>query len=203
MTDLLPFGPLPASTLFVCIDMQRLFLEPGDWYCPEGLGILPNCAALAEAGQGRTVFTRFVTAHSASEAEGSWHRYYTHWDSVTLSQVGLQAMEIAEGLHPFATPDRTFDKATHSAFESPEFVHHIEARAPDAMVIFGIETDVCVLATVMTAVDRGIRVLLPEDALASSDMASHEACLSRVYPRMDQQIEITDTQTVLKAWAGR
>lgn len=66
----------------------------------------------------------------------------------------------------------------------------------------GIETDVFVLATAMSAVDLGYRVIIVSDAVASSDMASHEACLQLVYPRFDQQIEIADLPTVLDAWGA-
>ena len=47
----------------------------------------------------------------------------------------------------------------------------------DTLVISGAETDVCVLATVMVAVDAGYRVILAKDALCSVSDESHDAML--------------------------
>ena len=38
------------------------------------------------------------------------------------------------------------------------------------------------------------------DAIASSNEASHEAAFDGIYPRFDQQVELIDTDTLLKAW---
>jgi hypothetical protein len=45
------------------------------------------------------------------------------------------------------------------------------------LIISGGETDVCVLAAVMDAVDAGYRVVLAEDALCSVSDESHDAML--------------------------
>jgi nicotinamidase-related amidase len=97
---------------------------------------------------------------------------------------------------------RTFDKTVHDAFGSDSFSAWIAKRQPSALVLFGIETDVCILATAMSAVDLGIRVVIVTDAVASSDIASHNACLQLVYPRFDQQIELGCCDDVLMAWDG-
>lgn len=196
----LSFGPLSRDTVFVCVDMQRLFLEPGPWYCPAGLDVLPVAARLAKAAASHCVFTRFITVHDASEAHGQWRRYYQHWDAVTRSVIGDAAMDIHADLAAYATPARTFDKPGHDSFSSVEFSARIADEQPAAMVLFGIETDVCVLATAMSAVDRGMRVVIVTDAVASSDTASHDACLRLIYPRFDQQIELASCQDVLAAW---
>ena len=65
------------------------------------------------------------------------------------------------------------------------------------MILTGVETDVCVLATALSAVDRGFRVIVVSDAVASSDMDSHRACLELVYPRYDQQIELVTCEELL------
>jgi nicotinamidase-related amidase len=48
----------------------------------------------------------------------------------------------------------------------------------DGLIVTGSETDVCVLSTVMSAVDLGYRVILVRDAVCSSSDAGHEALLS-------------------------
>lgn len=198
----LPFGPTGERALMVCIDMQRLFLEPGEWYAESALPILPACVRLVQCGADRCLFTRFITADSASDATGTWKRYYQRWDSVTRNVIGDEALALQHELQPFATEARCFDKRTHDAFDSESFARHIRTYEPDALVLFGIETDVCVLATAMSAVDLGYRVIIVEDACASSAPDSHDACITHIYPRFDQQIEITSTATLLQSWTS-
>jgi nicotinamidase-related amidase len=45
-------------------------------------------------------------------------------------------------------------------------------------VITGAETDVCVLSTVLNAVDLGFRVVIVEDALCSSSDVGHDALMT-------------------------
>ena len=196
----LPFGPLDAETWHACIDMQRLFLEPGDWYGPAGLEVIPAIATLCRHAPERSAFTRFITAREPGEAAGRWQHYYRHWRSVTRAEIGEAAMDLHADLLPFARPGLVFDKLGHDAFNSTAFARFIEDTAPSALVLSGIETDVCVLATALSAVDRGIRVVIATDAVASSDMASHQACLDLVYPRLDQQIELSETASIIDAW---
>ena len=199
----LPFGPLDGRTAHICIDMQRLFLEPGPWYAPAGLAILPAIRRLLGHAPDRAVFTRFITARNASSAAGSWQRYYTRWQAVTRDELGDGALDLHPDLAPFAADGRVFDKATHDAFDDDAFARHIDTLGPSALVLSGVETDVCVLATAMSAVDLGYRTVIATDAVASSVAESHRACLDHVYPRFDQQIELATVDEILAAWSPR
>ena len=198
----LPFGPLDARTLHVCIDMQRIFLEPGPWYGPAGLEVLPAVKRLLDHAPARACFTRFMTAATPEDATGSWRRYYRHWHAVTQGEAGAEVLGLHPDLAPYAAADRVFDKPTHDAFHSPDFAHHIAAEAPSALVLSGVETDVCVLATALSAVDLGHRTVIATDAVASSVPESHDACLAHVYPRYDQQIELAKVSAILAAWSA-
>jgi nicotinamidase-related amidase len=87
-----------------------------------------------------------------------------------------------------------------STFEAPAFQQALDELEADTIIFTGVETDVCVLATALTAIDRGYRTILIADAIASSSPPGHRASLDSVYPRFDQQVEIIDTDTLLKAW---
>ena len=65
-------GVLDEQALHICIDMQRIFLEPGPWYAEAGLALLPKIEQLVHARNLPSVFTRFNTPSNASEATGSW-----------------------------------------------------------------------------------------------------------------------------------
>jgi len=191
---------LTKNDYFICIDIQRLFLEPGDWYCPEGLSILPNCVSLAKASTDRCLFTRFITPHAPADAKGQWRDYYHHWQSVTQSVAGKEMMELHAQIQPLADPSQTFDKPTYDVFKNLSFVNTVQSSTARNLIIFGIETDVCVMASVLSAVDLGFCVVVVTDATASSDMRSHQVCLDLVYPRFDQQIILATTAEILDAW---
>lgn len=70
----------------------------------------------------------------------------------------------------------------------------------DTLVITGGETDVCVLATVLGAIDFGYRVVLVTDALCSSSDATHDALLTVYHQRFAQQVETVEMETVLSNW---
>ena len=84
----LPFGPLDAGARHLCVDMQRLFLEPGPWYVAAGLEIIPAIRRLLDHAPERALFTRFITAERAEAAPGSWRRYYRQWHEVTQDELG-------------------------------------------------------------------------------------------------------------------
>ena len=195
------FGPPDAEAWHLCIDMQRIFLEPGDWYCPDGLEILPAIRRLASHAPERSAFTRFITPATPEEAEGRWQHFYRHWSGVTRTALGDEVLELHAELLPLAAPERILDKATHNAFDSAAFESFVAGIRPSALILTGGETDVCVLATALSAVDRGVRVIVVGDAVASSDRASHRACLDLVYPRYDQQIEqATCAELLASGW---
>ena len=73
-------------------------------------------------------------------------------------------------------------------------------RDIDTLVITGGETDVCVLATVLGAIDFGYRVVLVTDALCSSSDATHDALLTVYHQRFAQQVETVEMETVLSNW---
>ncbi len=197
----LPFGPLDARAFHLCIDMQRVFLEPGPWYAAAGLTILPAIRRLLDHAPDRAIFTRFITAERPAAAKGSWRRYYRRWHAVTRDELGEGALDLYPDLAPYAAGCRVFDKATHDAFDDAAFARHVETLEPSALVLSGVETDVCVLATAMSAVDLGYRTVIAVDAVTSSVAESHRACLDHVYPRYDQQIELARVDDILAAWS--
>jgi hypothetical protein len=66
--------------------------------------------------------------------------------------------------------------------------------------VAGGETDVCVLASVLAAIDIGYRVIVAEDALCSSADESHDALLELYAERFSLQIEVAPTASILQVW---
>jgi len=196
----LRFGALGDRIVHVAVDMQELFARDSEWASPVTLAIAPLVARIAAHRPHRTIFTRFLPPRAAHEAAGQWQAYYRRWESVLASRNDPALYDLLAMLRPFVPPAKVIDKATHSAFETPAFQLALDALGTDTVVFSGVETDVCVLATAMTAIDRGLRTILVSDALASSSEAGHASAMAAIYPRFDQQIEVIDTTTLLEGW---
>lgn len=196
----LRFGPLGRNAVHLCIDMQRLFAEPTDWHTPALAGIAPPIVRIATQAPERTIFTRFRAPEHIHHAKGQWQTYYEHWTSVLGHRNEDDLYDLIPELRPFVPPGRTLDKFGFSAFDAPELEPMLAGLGAQTLILTGVETDVCVLSTLFGGIDRGYRIVIVEDAVASSDEASHAATLAHIIPRFDRQIEILDTQTLLQQW---
>lgn len=76
----------------------------------------------------------------------------------------------------------------------------LRARELDTPIISGAETDLCVLAAVLGAVDHGYRIVLARDAVCSSSDRTHDALLTLYSERYGQQVEAALTEEILREW---
>lgn len=200
MASALRFGPLSAGTVHLCIDMQTLFAERTDWHVPWLERILPTVVGMTEARRGRTVFTRFVPPERPQEAIGAWRRYYRHWREMTGERLDSRLIELVPPLAALVPPAFVVDKSHYSPFVEPAFLKVLDRLQADTLVMTGGETDVCVLAAVMDAIDAGYRVILADDALCSVSDESHDAMLRHFGSRFSQQIEVASSDEILASW---
>jgi nicotinamidase-related amidase len=198
--EVLPFGPLTDRTAHICIDMQNVFAEDTPWHTPWMARVLPVVTRIAERHPSRTVFTRFIPPRRPDRMPGSWQRYYERWRELTLERIEPRLIELVPPLAALAPPAEVIDKRVYSPFSESELGDLLRRRRIDGLVITGAETDVCVLAAVLDAVDLGYRVVLATDALCSSSDATHDALLTHYRNRFSQQIETADSETILACW---
>ncbi|HEX5452692.1 MAG TPA: cysteine hydrolase [Stellaceae bacterium] len=196
----LPFGPLGAGTLHLCVDMQNLFARKTPWHTPWMNRVLPVVARIAAHRPERTVFTRFIPPRRPEDLPGSWCRFYRRWEELTLDRIDPEWLDLVPELASFAPPATVIDKRFYSPFSEPALPEQLRRRAVDALIITGAETDMCVLATVLDAIDRGYRVVLASDALCSSSDQTHDALITLYRTRFGEQIETAGTDAVLAAW---
>jgi nicotinamidase-related amidase len=197
--DLLPL-PLTDKTVHLCIDMQRIFSTEGPWATPWMERVLPVVAEIAGRFPERTVFTRFITPQRPEDMPGMWRRYYERWRQTTREHIDPQLLELMPALARFVPPAAVIDKTRYSAFAEPHLHAHLRSRDITGLIVSGSETDVCVLATVLGAVDLGYRVIVVRDAVCSSSDEGHEALLRVYHRRYSEQIETADAESVLRRW---
>jgi len=196
-------GAIGERSLHLCIDMQKLFAPGGPWATPWLKRVLPIVATLAAHQPHQTVFTRFIPANSPADAGGRWRTYYEKWRNVTLDVIDCSLIDLVPELQIFVPPACLFDWPTYSAFADGRLHTALQSRGINTLIVSGSETDVCVLATVLSAVDHGYRTIVVSDALASSSDESHDALLGLYNKRFDIQIELAVALEVIDAWMVR
>ena len=192
--------PLGPHAVHIVVDMQRVFAEPTAWHVPSLPTIIDPIVALTRRHSAHTIFTRFMTPRHLADATGSWRRYYERWPMVLQDSMDAALLDLVGPLAGFVPPAEVCDKTTFSSMQSAALVASLDRRRADTLVLTGAETDVCVLATALEAVDRGYRTIVAADAVTSLSTAGHHATLDAVFARLDQQIEIASVDDVLAAW---
>jgi len=170
------------SWLFV-IDVQPAFSAPtSPWYTASLAVAKDRISELVEAFDGRALFSRFVPPE---KAEGSWRTYYEKWHFALDPQN-----------HAIWEVDAPWTDLPSVA--SPSFSKWIpEARAIIGtnadIVLCGVSTDCCVLATALAAIDDGYKVRVVEDACAAANPDVQRMSID-LMERRAPLIEITTTQ---------
>ena len=180
--------------------MQVMFADGTEWHTPRMRRVVPNVERLVRRDPARTLFTRFVPARNAAAAQGAWRRYYERWHAMTLDELDPAAVELVPELARFVPPAVVFDKATYAAWPDGALDRDLRRRGVDTLVVTGGETDVCVLGTVLGAVDLGYRVVVVSDALCSASDETHDALMSVYRQRYGCQVETARTDEVLAGW---
>jgi nicotinamidase-related amidase len=192
--------PLSPRTVHLCIDMQRIFVPGGLWATPWMERVLPVVTELTGRFPERTVFTRFITPERPEAMPGTWQSYYRRWRQATREVMDPGWLELLDPLRRLVPPATVIDKTRYSAFAGSTLAAHLQERQADGLIVTGSETDVCVLATVLDAVDFGYRVIVVSDGICSSSDEGHDALLKLYHQRFSQQIETADAETILSAW---
>ena len=195
-------APLPDSAVHLCIDMQRLFAPGTDWALDWMPRVLPRIGAICARRPQNTIFTRFIPARRPGEGVGTWRRYYRRWAQMTIEATGPDLLRLVPELEAFVPPAVTLDKPVYSPWLGSDLDRRLKARHSDTLVVTGGETDMCVLASVLGAVDLGYRVILVEDAVCSASNESHDAVLGLFARRFGEQVETATTAEVLTVWRG-
>jgi len=199
--DNLISGSVGRNSVHLCVDMQRMFAEPTEWMMPWSAKVLPHITALVEFQPEKTIFTRFIPARRAGEGQGMWKQYYEQWASMTVEKLGADMLELVPSLARFTPPASVIDKRVYSPWLETDLHQRLQRLGVNTLIISGGETDVCVLATVLGAVDLGYRVILAKDALCSSSDAAHDSAIDLYHQRYSVQVEPVDTETILRNWS--
>jgi nicotinamidase-related amidase len=181
----------------LCIDMQRMFAEDTPWHVPWMREVSPQVEEIARRHREKTIFTRFVTPSRPEEMHGMWRPYYEKWRMMTRERLDPALVDLVPSLKALVPPARIFDKMTYSPWTSGELHGVLWKERVETVVLTGGETDVCVLAAALGAMDLGYRVIVLEDAVCSGADETHDASLELLGDRFSVQLDLTTTAEFL------
>jgi nicotinamidase-related amidase len=184
----------------LCVDMQNIFAKGGLWETPWMEKVLPTIEAVAGRYREHTIFTRFITPQRPENRPGRWQKYFCRWEQATRQRLRGDELDLVPPLARHVPPAVVLDKPFYSAFARSSPYDLLLARELDTIVVTGAETDVCVLATVLSAVDLGFRVVIIEDALCSSSDEGHDALMTMYRTRFHEQIDLVEAEQLFEAW---
>jgi nicotinamidase-related amidase len=193
-------GPLGRTCLHVCVDMQRLFAPGSPWAVPWAQKVLPAIEELTARHPKETLLTRFIPTARPGEGPGTWAHYYRRWEEVTLAKIDPCLVELMPSLARFVPPAMVLDKRVYSPWTERRLDALLRGRNVDTLIITGGETDVCVLATILGSVDRGMRTVVVTDAICSSNDETHDALMKLYRTRFSEQVEAVTVDEVLANW---
>lgn len=179
--------------------MQRLFAEDTAWHVEWMERIADQVVEVSTRHPARTVFTQFIPPERPHDVPGKWQDYYGKWRSMTRDHLPAELLELLPPLARLVPPARLFDKYTYSPWHDGRLHAALASDGVDAIVVTGGETDVCVLAAVLGAIDHGYAVTLLEDAVCSSADQTYDASLTLLRSRFSVQLDVMTTEAFLSS----
>jgi nicotinamidase-related amidase len=159
---------LAAEPWLVVIDMQRAFGDPDSGWAAAAYGdIVPVVDDLVRRFGDRVVRTRFVRDPAEP---GQWRAYYDAWPDFRVPP-DHPVWDLLPPAGPGAT---VVDEPTFSKWGDQ--LVSVVGEAP--LVMCGVATECCVLATALAAADAGRPVTVVADACAGGTREAHEQALA-------------------------
>jgi nicotinamidase-related amidase len=177
-----------------------MFAANSAWQTPWLNQVLPAIEALVDRAPAHTIFTRFIPPAFPEDETGTWQDYYLRWPSMVTSRLAPEMLQVVPRLARYMPPARYFDKNRYSPWMFGDLDKTLRAGGIDTLVVTGGETDVCVMATVLGAIDLGYRTILPTDAVFGSADQTHDAAVTLFHSRFGQQLTACSTEELLDNW---
>lgn len=218
-------GPLGRdTTALLIIDMQPLFYHPtSPWGAAGGLGssgmdaawprqlALARKLALFSGRNDSTFLTMFLPPAHASEARGIMKHYFEEESAIQLDVLRAANADVPYllGVMPQLQPlllagAPASTKPTGGAFgPGSSLPGQLDAyfagvgESTRTLIVTGVETDFCVISTILGALDHYYRVIVATDAISSSQPNAAQAQLDYTLRRFDHMVDLVTTEHIL------
>ncbi len=180
------------NDLLIVIDMQNVYKEGEAWGCCNTKAASEAIRRLLDADVcGAAVFTRF---DAPRDPRGSWKAYNEGNAEINADK---WANEMMEEFEPFLKDYPVFRKSTYSSFEIPELC--AMAEKADHVVLTGVVAECCVLATALSAIDKGYPVIYLWDAVSGLSPETEKEARNIVSYLSPLQTEVMTVEEYLKS----
>ena len=170
----------------VIVDPQRIFADPeSPWASPFFDAAWRRIETLADRYAGRIVVTRWLPT---ADRQSAWGEYFEAWPFADVPATD----PLYELVEPAA---RIVADADAVVVDEPPFgkwgaqLRAIVGEYP-RLIVTGVSTDCCVIATALSAADDGAWVSVPTDAVAHS-RADHGAAALHAMGLFEPQLRLT------------
>ncbi|MBR0137470.1 MAG: cysteine hydrolase [Erysipelotrichaceae bacterium] len=180
--------------LLLVIDMQNAYTSNGPWACPKMEEAAGNIIRLIESGKfSRIIFTRF---DAPAAPVGTWKDYNEINREVNEDE---QMNKILPRLQPYADKYPLYSKSTYSSLTVPQIQEEVNRCIEDgsSVVLTGVVSECCVLATALQAVDMGCPVIYITDGCAGVSEQTEQAVIDVLRGLDYVQTTISDTASYL------
>jgi nicotinamidase/pyrazinamidase len=177
----------PRVTAIGAVDVQKGFMPgdaPGFGELPAPEGDLVAAPLFAVRHLGRLFFN---TGDGHTPTHSSFAVHGGAWDEHCV--LGTPGAELHPLLHAAMTPGWMFHKGTtddvdhYSAFAATDLEERLRDEGIDTLIMGGLVTNVCVVATVLEALEAGFRVIVLSDACRGIDapgLPTHDEALDQM-----------------------
>ncbi len=152
----------------IIVDMQKGFLDEGAaMEVPPGRAIIPNIQRLIACCRSANVpiiYTRFVYSPKVPNLIGELHAQ--HKPPTACCMLGDDSVEIVPALQPDSS-DLVVDKHGYDAFHNTNLDYALRSLKRGQLIVTGVMTDICVLATVTSALHHEYQVWVVSDGTAT------------------------------------
>jgi len=163
--------------LLLVIDLQVVVAPGGPWELPAIEPVVDAVTWLVDHHDGPVLASRHVPVPDSPGTLGPFARQ----DDPT--ELTANAAELVPGLQHLTS----VDKSSYSAFRCAE-VREAAQRA-GSVIVCGVETDCCVMATVYDLLDAGLRTTVVPEATTGPDPVSHDGAL-RTMARLSELVQV-------------
>lgn len=189
-----------SKITLVVVDMQKLFLtdKKSPWMDKKLLSIIPNIEKLIKIlGEQNVIFTRFTPPKTWQDEHGSWQTYYKINQEITTNILGTNALDIIDDFIQYVpNASMASRKKSASIFMAGNFYSKIKKQSSQILVFTGVETDYCVLSSVLDAIHLGYYVIVVMDACASSKKQGQKHAKG-IFERFPEQLWIISTNDLI------
>jgi len=189
-----------SKITLVVVDMQKLFLtdKKSPWMDKKLLSIVPNIQKLIKTiGTQNVIFTRFTPPKNWQDEQDSWQTYYRINQKITPSILGTEALDIIDNFISYIPNSAVASrKKSASIFLAGNFHSKIKKKFTKTLIFTGIETDYCVLSSVLDAIHLGYYVIVVMDACASSKKQGQKHARG-IFERFPEQLWVTSTNDLI------